>query len=242
MDSEGNKVVKIDMSIGSHTLIFGVPMMLTLIILGTLVVGRFALPQPVVHVDAPSVQAHMPAPNVYNQIEQPKPSITVNVPGQPPPVVNVSTPTGEPSKVTVTLPDGKTEIRTVEKVVEKPVDRFVYVYVDTREKANVTLDDVIASAEKYLQKSATFAADHKKWLDLWLTRVKERGDEQALFNECLIEKRGGFDVAKAQPPEVCEVCRLMLRVRDARLAVPEAFKNYLTAANLAVFKAFLDKP
>jgi hypothetical protein len=220
--------------------------MITAVILGTLVVGRLALPQPVVQVQAPVVQASIstPAPVVTAQIRVPEAAVTVNIPAQAAPVVNFSAPQGEAPHVTVNVPDGKPgEVRTVERIVDRIVDRPVYVWVDTREKASVTMVDVITSAEKYLQRvSKDFPGEQKKWLDVWLARVRDRqGDEQGLFNTVLIEKRGGFDTGKATPGEVCEVCRLILRIRDAGLSVPEIFKAQLSAANLFTFKTFLDK-
>lgn len=224
--------VKIEMTINPVALMFGMPIMLTAIILGTLFVSH--LSAPAVHVAAPNVSvAAAPTPNVTANLRAPE--VTVNVPQNPAPVVNVAAPLGEPSRVSLTLPGG-TEVRTVKEVIEKPVVVEKYVYVDTREKASITMDDVIASAEKYLQRSGF---DMKKWGELWGSRVKERGDEQALFNECLVEKRGAFK-ADAKATEVQEICALLVRLREAKLAVPEIAKSYISAANLAALKLALD--
>jgi hypothetical protein len=243
-----SKTVRISMVVDSYVLLFGVPLMIFAVIMGTLLVSHWVIPQPAIHVAAPVVQASLntPAPVVNATIEVPRSNVpvTVNVPAQGAPIVNFSAPQGEAPKVTVNVPDGKPgEIRTVDRVIERVVDRPVYVWVDTREKASVTFEDVIQAAQKYLQRVAKdFDGEQKKWLDAWQGRVRERqGDEQGLFNTVLIEKRGGFDTSKATPAEVCEVCRLILRVRDAGLSVPEVFKSQLTPASLVLFRNFLEK-
>ena len=105
----------------------------------------------------------------------------------------------------------------------------------------MTLDDVSQAAERYLAKSPQNKADSDKWLKLWQSRVQERqGDEQSLFNETLIEKRNGFK-PEATPSEVAEICRLLLRMRDAKLALPSVFRENVTAASLVSLKAFLEK-
>ena len=129
-----------------------------------------------------------------------------------------------------------TATRTVEKVVEREIG----VYVATEDKAQVTLTDVYISAEKYLSAHST-PAEEKKWLEIWTARAREAGDEQVLANTVLIEKRGAFDVEHAKASDVADICRLMLRYRDAKLAIPSAFKEHVNAAALLKIKRFLEQ-
>jgi len=242
--------VDIHIRINSLALVFGVPLLLFFIIMGAIVSDRLFTRAQEIHVAAPTVQANLttPQPIVNATIRPADIPVIIQVPAQAAPVINI--PCQDAPRVAITMPDGKGgEARVVEKIVEKPVERVVYVYADaaTRDKAKFTLDDIFVSAEKFLVRYCARAGkdaalEGRKWLDLWKSRVAERGggDEQQLFQEALLEKRGGFDVAKATVAEAAEVCRLLLRLRDAKLAVPELFKSAITPDRLVTFKEFLD--
>lgn len=243
--------MQISLKINSYVFLFGLPLLLTLIILGTVGVAYMVtkpnVMMPNLTVQAPKVEAtvnvpEQPAPVVNS------PNVVVNVPPSRPNIMVNQSP-AEPPNVNVTVPDSKPgEVRTIEKVVEKTKPVPVPIYVETKDKdqAVVTIQDVYRAAEKYIEDYCqTSGKDPKKeserWLSVWQDRVKEKGDEQRLANDVLIEKRGGFDVTQAKPEEVVEVCRLMLRYRDANLAIPTAFKEALSAENLYKFKIALDQ-
>lgn len=240
------QTVEIRLRINSYVFLFGIPAMFTVIILGSLLSRELLVRTPAINVAAPQVDAHLTVtpPTVQNNIRVPESPITVNVPSQAAPHVTVA-PQDTP-RISFTLPDGKPgEVRTVEKIVEKEkrVEVQIPVYVETKAQAQggVTLDDVVVSAERYLAKSPQYKADFDKWLKLWQSRVQERqGDEQALFNETLIEKRAAFK-PEAAPSEVTELCRLLLRMRDAKLVLPGVFKEHISATALVSLKSFLEK-
>lgn len=236
------QTVEIRLRINSYVFLFGIPAMFTAIILGSLLSRELFVRAPAINVAAPQVDAHLtvPSPTVQNTIQIPESPITVNVPAQSSPQVTVSP--QETPRISFTIPDGKPgEVRVVEKVIEKRVEVQVPVYVETKVLGAVTLNDICSSAEKYLAKSPQYKADFERWLKLWQSRVQERqGDEQSLFNETLIEKRNGFK-PEATPSEVAEICRLLLRMRDAKLALPSVFRENVTAASLVSLKAFLEK-
>lgn len=239
------QVVEITVRINAYAFLFGIPLLLTVIILGTLVASGSLIRQPEIRVEAPRVEARITVPpaTVNNTIHPSDVPVTVNVPAQSP---TVNVPRQEPSNISFNMPEGKGQVQVIEKVVEKTRDVPVPVYVETIKKGAVTLADIFPVAEKYVEgwcvKNGKDAkAEAKRWMELWSGRVTERGDEQAVFTDALIEKRGGFDVAKAKPSEVVEVCRLMLRLRDAELSIPSVFRDHVSAANLLAFKAFLER-
>lgn len=252
-----SKGVEITMHVNSYAFIFGIPFLLAFIILSSVFV-TYCVVKPTVMVPnlevTPkiSLNATMPTPNITIEAKNP---INVNVPPiqfptihVPQARVTVNVPSTEPPKVNITMPEGKPgEVKTVEKVVEKRVEVPVSVYVETADKATVTLDDVINAADNYLvahcKKSGKDPqVERKAWLSSWQSRVNDRGgDEQRLANEVLVDKRGAFDFVKAKADEVVYMCYLMLRYRDARLSVPSAFKEVMTAENLVKFKTFLEK-
>ena len=235
------QTVEIRLRINSYVFLFGIPAMFTVIILGSLLSRELFVRAPAINVAAPQVSAHLTTPPaiVQNTITVPETPVTVNVPAQNSPQVTVSP--QEAPRISFTLPDGKPgEVRVVEKVIEKRVEVQVPVYVDTKVPGAVTLEDIYQSAERYLAKNPQHKAESDKWLKLWQGRVQERGDEQVLFNEALIEKRNGFK-PEATPVEVTEICRLLIRMRDVKLALPSVFKEHVTPASLVSLKTFLEK-
>lgn len=240
---------QITLEMNTYVFIFGLPVLLTLIILGTVgvayTVTKPNVMMPNVTVQAPKVEASLnmppqPAPVVN------APDVVVNVPPSRPNILVNQSPAAPP-QVNVTVPNAKPgEVQVIEKVIEKTKTVPVPVYVDTAEQAVVTIQDVYRAAESYIADYCKHSGknpeeESKKWLAAWTDRVKEAGDEQRLANEVLIQKRGGFDVSSAKSTEIVEVCRLMLRYRDAKLALPAVFKDALTADNLYKFKMALDE-
>jgi hypothetical protein len=237
-----NQTVEIRLRINSYVFLFGIPAMFTAIILGSLLSRELFVRAPAVNVAAPQVNAHLTVPpsTVQNTIQVPESPVTVNVPAQSSPHVTVS-PQDTP-QISFTLPEGKPgEVRVVEKIVEKRVEVQVPVYVELKTPGAVTLDDVCVCAERYLAKNPQHKIESERWLKLWQSRVQERqGDEQALFSATLIDKRNGFK-PEATSAEITEICRLLLRMRDAKLALPSVFREHVTAQALVSLKNFLEK-
>lgn len=247
----GSQHVKIEMNINSYIMLFGMPLMFTFIILGSVGLGAYCLNRSVVipnltisppHIDA---KLHVPPPIINNSVKPP--DVTVNV---PPSNVLVK-PEMPASHVTVMMPDNaKGQVQVVEKVIEKKVEVRVEVpvpiYVETRDQAAVTIQDIYPLCEKYVDEYfAKLGKDPKteqvRWLEGWRSRVAEIGDEQRAANDIIITKRGAFKVDSAKVEEIIEVCRIMLRYRDAKLAIPTVFKEAMTADNLYKLKVFLAK-
>jgi hypothetical protein len=254
-DGQEVKGVAITVHVNSYAFLFGMPFLLAAIILSsvgvTYLVVKPSVMVPNLEINPKvSVNATMPAPNITVEAKNP---ITVTVPpiqipAAAAPRVTVNVPPGAPPNVSVSIPEGKPgEVRLVEKIVEKRVEVPVSVYVETSDKARITMEDVLSAAEKYLsawckKSGKDFQVESKTWLSAWQSRVTERGgDEQRLANEVLADKRGAFDIVKAKAEEIVYLCHLMLRYRDANLAMPSAFKEAITAENLVKFKDFLDK-
>ena len=244
-----DNAMRISLSVNSYVFLFGLPVLLTLIILGTVavsyVVTKPNVMMPNVTVQAPKIEASLNVPPQPAPIIN-APDVVVNVPPSRPNIMVNQSPAAPP-QVNVTVPNAKPgEVQVVEKVIEKTKTVPVPVYVDTAERATVTIQDVYRAAENYIADYCKHSgkdpeAESKKWLAVWSDRVKEAGDEQRLANEVLIQKRGGFDVSSAKSAEIVEVCRLMLRYRDAKLALPAVFKEAVTAENLYKFKSALDE-
>jgi hypothetical protein len=242
--------VSINMHIKSGTLVFGIPIMLTVIILGSMIVSWIFRPAPVV----PQIEVNVPPSNLKADITLPSQNVTYRAPdlhlSQSPtkaPDVNITTPKADAPNITFMLQDGKKDgVQIIEKVVEKIKEVQIGVYVDSLEKANVTLKDVFPCCEEYINKwcvknGKDIKAENKRWLDNWTSRVTERGNEQTLANEMLAEKREALNPEKSTPVNIVEMCRVMLRYRDAGLAVPSLFKEYVTADNLLKLKASLER-
>ncbi len=250
-DSREPCEMQISLKINSYVFLFGLPLLLTVIILGTVgvsyVVTKPNVMMPNLTVQSPKVEATVNVPGQPAPVVQ-APDIVVNVPPSRPNIM-VSQSPAAPPQVNVTVPDAKPgEVRTIEKIVEKtnPVPVPIYIETADKDKAVVTIHDVYRAAEKYIEDYCQVsgkdpAKESERWLSVWNSRIKENGDEQRLANDVLIQKRGGFDVAQAEPAEVVEVCRLMLRYRDAKLSIPSVFKEVLTADNLYKFKTALDQ-
>jgi len=193
------------------------------------------------------VHAQLPSPNITIEAKNP---IHVSIPpiNIPPTKVMVNVPQVEAPKVNVTIPDTKPgDVKIIEKIIEKKVEVQVPVYVETSDLAKITMEDVLAAAEKYLvawckKTGKDPQAESKTWLSAWQSRVGERGgDEQRLANEALSEKREAFNIVKAKPEEVVFICRLMQRYKEGSLTLPSAFKEVITAESLVKFKDFLEK-
>ena len=268
--------VRVEIQMNGYVFIFGVPAMITLIILGTIVVFYFvgsshhatlalerATQQPRAQESNPfladqvldKVMARLPEiaerikPEVYIKVEPAQ----VTIPELKPqfhmpevhPKVIVHNQAPEAPNVTVSLEGGQAAPKTITKIVEKIVEKTVPVYVETKEQAQLTMDDMYPIVERFLvehckRNQLDAKTEEKKWLESWQSRVKEEGDEQRLANRTLIEKRAGFDVEKAKPEQVVEICRLMLRFRDGQLALPAIFKEHVSAASLVKIKSFLE--
>lgn len=240
--------LSIQMHINSYFFVFGIPILFTIIILGSLMVSHYVTSDrqiPAINVTAPNITARLdvPAPTI---IVKPA-DVKIDIPQQPVPYINVAAPRLEPPNVHINIPDGKKgEIQVIEKVVEKIKEVQVAIYVDTADKANVTMNDIYPAAEIYVKKwceknGKDNVSEHKRWFDVWNSRVTERGDEQIVANSALIEKSDAFRIDKAKPNDVVEVCRIMLRFRDAKLAIPTVFKTYVTADNLLKLKEALER-
>lgn len=265
----GKSRVRIEIQMNGYIFIFGVPLMITTIILGSMIVFYFVggsrqqaqAPMPL-HAQAPQVSTEEVVQRVMKEVPalakalvspvnvhvQPAdvkvPETKVVLPEMQPKVYVTSAPQEAPNvNVSVAGGDGKTQ--TVTKVVEKVVEKEVPIYVATEDKAQITINDLYPVAERFVNEyckksNLDSAAEEKKWMDAWNTRVKEEGDEQILANRVLIEKRESFNVEKAKPEQVVEACRLMLRYRDARLSLPSVFKENVTAGALLKIKRYLE--
>lgn len=260
--------VRIEIQMNGYIFIFGVPAMITLIILGSMIVFYFVggSRQPVAQIAPPVHVSQVNSDEVMQKMMKEVPAIAkalvppVNVNVQPAevhvpetrvvlpevqPRVFVSTPTQEAPQVNVSVAGGDGKTQTVTKVVEKIVEKEVPIYVATEDKAQLTIDDLYPIAERfvneyYKKNNLDQTVETRKWMDNWNSRVREEGDEQRLANRVLIEKREGFNVEKARPDQVVDACRLMLRYRDAKLALPTLFKEYVTADALLKIKKYLE--
>jgi len=263
--------VRIEIQMNGYIFIFGVPLMITTIILGSMIVFYFvggsrqtvlqnsqhvqnAVPQTNtaelverVMKDVPTLAKALVAPvNVNVQPAEVKIPETKVVLPEVQPRFFVTTPHAEAPNVNVSVAggiDGKTQ--TVTKVVEKIVEKEVPVYVDTADKAQLTMDDLYPLIDRFVaehckKNNLDPAVEDKRWQDAWNTRVKEEGDEQRLANRVLIEKRESFNVEKAKPEQVVDACRLMLRFRDGSLTLPAIFKENISAASLVKVKKYLE--
>jgi hypothetical protein len=239
--------VSINMHIKSGTLVFGIPIMLTIIILGSMVVSWVFRPTPTI----PPIELRIPPTNLKADLTLPPQNVTYKAPDlhlnqSPAPDINITTPKNDTPNVTFMLQDGKGEVQVVEKVVEKIKEIQIGIYVDSPEKANITFNDIFPVAEEYINKwhvknNKDVKIENKRWLDIWNSRILERGNEQTLANDMLIEKRDAFNPEKSNPISVVEMCRIMLRYRDSKLAIPSFFKEHVTADNLLKLKIALEK-
>lgn len=244
--------VQIQMTINSYFLLFGVPLLMTVIILGSVVVGGYFLGRSVIvpnlTINPPKVEAslNVPPPTINNMIKPSDVPVIVNV---PPTNITVRNNLAEvqPPTVHVTIPEGKQgQVQIVEKIVEKKVEVPVPIYVETADQAAVTILDIYPLCEKFIDEYISKLGkdpkiEQKRWLDLWNSKVAEIGDEQRAANESLINRRSAFKVDTAKTDEIVEVCRVMLRYRDAKLSIPSAFKEVMTADNLFKLKNYLAK-
>ncbi|MCW8130717.1 MAG: hypothetical protein KIS92_10235 [Planctomycetota bacterium] len=260
--------VRIEIQMNGYIFIFGVPAMITVIILGSMIVFYFVggSRQPVAQVAPPVHISQVNSDEVMQKMMKEVPAIAkalvppVNVNVQPAevhvpetkvvlpevqPRVFVSTPVQEAPSVNVSVAGGEGKTQTVTKVVEKIVEKEVAIYVPTEDKAQLTIDDLYPVAERFVtefckKNNLDGAAETRKWMESWNSRVREEGDEQRLANRVLIEKRDCFNVEKARPDQVVDACRLMLRYRDAKLALPTIFKENVTADSLLKIKKYLE--
>ncbi|MBI3832517.1 MAG: hypothetical protein HY291_23545 [Planctomycetes bacterium] len=265
----GKSRVRIEIQMNGYIFIFGVPLMITTIILGSMIVFYFvggsrqqaqvALPM---HAQAPQVSTEEVVQRVMKEVPalakalvspvnvnvQPAdvkvPETKVVLPEMQPRVYVTSAPQEAPN-VNVSVAGGDGKSQTVTKVVEKIVEKEVAIYVPTEDKAQITINDLFPIAERFVgdyckKCNLDVAAEDRKWMDAWNSRVKEEGDEQVLANRVLIEKRESFNVEKAKPEQVVEACRLMLRYRDAKLSLPTVFKENVTAGALLKIKRYLE--
>ena len=257
--------VRIEIQMNGYVFIFGVPVMLTLIILGSMLVlylvGGLKGNKDYQASQAAGFRGDEVVARVLERMPEFakafEPKVTVNVPNSPLPENRIMLPEMHPRIIVQNAPSeapnvnvsitggGDNKPQTITKVVEKIVEREVPVYVETADKAVILISDLYPFAEQFIldwckKNSLDPKLEEKRWIEQWNSRVKEDGDEQRLANRVLIEKRDGFNVEKARTEQIVEVCRLMLRYRDARLAFPPLFKEHISAANLVKVKRFLE--
>lgn len=251
---QSTQQVRIEMCINSYIMLFGMPFLLTVMILGSVGLGAYCLNRTVVipnlTVNPPHIEAKLNVPPPIVNVKPSDVPITINVP--PLELREMPGP-----NVSVTIPEGKRgEVQIIEKVIEKrveiPVDRIVEkrvevpIYVETAEQGAVTIHDIFPLCEKYVEDYFTKTGrdpktEQKKWLDGWSAKVAEIGDEQRVANDTMLNKRGALKIDTAKIEEIIEICRIMLRYRDAKLAIPTIFKDSMTADNLWKFRNFLVK-
>jgi len=242
--------VTIQMEVNSYVALFGVPLMICVMILGAMAIQHvFMTPAPApIHIATQSQ-----APTIQNHVAVPPANVTVQPADVP---VNIMSPDPQPiflqapppydiyEKIQFSLPEGqKGEVKIVEKVVEKT--KQIPIYVPTADKAEITIDDIYNSADRYLKNWCAIngkdsKAEHERWMSLWNSRVMERGgDEQAAANAILLEKAPGL-AGTPKPDHIAEICRIFLRYRDGKLDLPSLLKIHLTAENLMKLKGLLD--
>jgi hypothetical protein len=236
---------------------FGGTTLLTLIILGAIYTGhsitqRSAVPQPINVVAAqPAVTIAVPqAPAPKVEVSSSAPHIDVHVPTAAAPTVNVTTP---PATVTVVERAEKADapkaipVAPAPKVETKPIPASLETKQHSEAKEDISIDALYAYAEKYIdsycrKSSLDPDSEQRKWDTKWKSRVatavNDGGSEQSLMDRTIIDYRDCFDLNSA-PDRVVEGCRLLLRIRDAKLGMLDAMKNAMTRENLMKTVAFL---
>lgn len=263
------------------TMMFGPPMMVTVIVLSSIVVGhivttRSNIPTQVsVSAASPTVELK-PQVNVSpTPVQVTTPKVEVTVPQQAPPQVNVTTPPAivtmvnklqngelrlEPSKepVKLELPrvdPPKPPVSTPAKVVAPespvigppvplaPVTSEKKKETPKEEPKTLTVDDLYAAAEKYLEAYCKKSnLDPQKEKEAWNKKWKQRldqavtdnvaSDEQGYINRVVVDKRDCFDIEQATPEKIAEGCRILLRHRDGKLAMLSALQEKVTPENI----------
>lgn len=236
-------------------MLFGLPIMMTLIVLASIGVGhavttRSSVPTPVnVSAAAPRIDVNVPqaaAPRI--EVSAPGPKIDVNVPAAQP-IINVATP--QPL-VTVLHEQPKPQPAPSPSVQAAPVPQAIPVAAPIPEKKtsslefkeeDLNLDTLYKHAEAYVDAHCKKlgldpATENKKWQTAWRSKLEQSTkdgtdtDEQSFINRAVIAKRDCFDVANASPEKIVEACRIMLRYRDANLSWLRQLREAATGENL----------
>jgi hypothetical protein len=114
----------------------------------------------------------------------------------------------------------------------------------------LTLDTLYRYAEKYID---SYCRKNKldpvqeglKWNRKWKQNVEQAiadnidTSEQTYINRMVLQKRDCFDIEKANPDQIVEGCRIMLRYRDGQLAWLQAMRDAATNENIKKTLVFL---
>lgn len=245
---------------------FGVPIMVALIVLGSVAMGAWLsnashVPTEVrVAAASPSVNVNTPAPRVENNISAAVPNVSVNVPTQAAPVVNVTT--AQPLVKFYDQGGVEKPEKFEPKAQEKPLAPAV-VPVSAPDKQHssssparimspiappkdeeATLDALYKNAEIYISAFCTKNglqedATGKKWEREWKDKVGD-ASEQVYINSWVVDHQNYFDMDKAKPEQVVEACRILLRYRDQNFAMLAALnKALMDSDNIRKTVAFL---
>lgn len=243
--------------------VFGLPIMLTLIVLASIYTGHYITTlsdRPTnVHVAsaAPKIDVNVPqalAPHVTVSPSIAK--IDVNVPNQPAPIINVSTPPAvvtvldkrEPEKPIAAPPVPKAAPAPIPVAAPAPANGSAV--APSFKDEDLTLDTLYLYAEKYVESYCQKNnLDPVKEKEVWFKKWKQASDqaitdgtdssEQSYINRVVIQKRDCFDIEKATPAQIAEGCRIMLRYRDGKMAWLQALKDAATNEHLKKTLVFL---
>lgn len=237
---------------------FGGVILTAIVILASIYVGHSitltsSVPQPV-HVSSAPANVTVAVPQqAAPKVEVSAPRIDVHVPTAAAPTINVTTP---PATVTVVEREKEKEKESkpapAPTTTPKAETKTVPASLETKERSEakaevIDIDSLYANAERYIESYCKKTgldpiAEQSKWDAAWkgrvATAVNDGGTEQSLMDRTIVDSRACFDL-NAPPEKVVEGCRLMLRIRDAKLAMLDAMKNALTRDNLIKTIAFL---